>query len=338
MTRPARSPSQVPRSEGEVLTANTSALADADGLGTLIYQWKADGTNITGATASTYTLTQDEGAKAVSVVVSFTDGFGFIEVVESEATDPINRKPIINEELPAFVATEGSTETRDLAGQIFTDLDEGATLSTSVSQVNGDTVPEWLNINFDTGLISATPTAGSAGLYKFRAVAEDEFGAVTSQTFSISVIEDSPLNKVISVEAGDSSVTEAFGNNVVIAAEGNNQIVNFSGNGFVDAGADDDVVIGGRGDDILYGGSGNDVLIGDISRKFSPGDDVLVGGDRGTTCSREEAVLIRSCLRPTKAQMSSAQICCSMTTMGHGPLLVGILMFQKTSSTSAPLA
>jgi len=196
-----------------------------------------------------------------------------------KATDPINRKPIINQELPTFVATEGSTETRDLAGQIFTDLDEGAILSTSVSQVNGDTVPEWLNINFDTGLISATPTAGSAGLYKFRAVAEDEFGALTSQTFSISVIEDSPLNKVISVEAGDSSVTEAFGNNVVIAAEGNNQIINFSGNGFVDAGADDDVVIGGRGDDILYGGSGNDVLIGDISRKFSPGDDVLVGGE-----------------------------------------------------------
>ena len=266
-------------SEGEVLTANTSALADADGLGTLIYQWKADGTNITGATASTYTLTQDEGAKTVSVAVSFIDGFGFNEVVESEATDPINRKPIINQELPTFVATEGSTETRDLAGQIFTDLDEGAILSTSVSQVNGDTVPEWLNINFDTGLISATPTAGSAGLYKFRAVAEDEFGALTSQTFSISVIEDSPLNKVISVEAGDSSVTEAFGNNVVIAAEGNNQIINFSGNGFVDAGADDDVVIGGRGDDILYGGSGNDVLIGDISRKFSPGDDVLVGGE-----------------------------------------------------------
>jgi predicted glycoside hydrolase/deacetylase ChbG (UPF0249 family) len=179
-------------SEGEVLTANTSALADADGLGTLIYQWKADGTDITGATASTYTLTQDEGSKTVSVAVSFIDGFGFNEVVESEATDPINRKPIINQELPTFVATEGSTETRDLAGQIFTDLDEGAILSTSVSQVNGDTVPEWLNINFDTGLISATPTAGSAGLYKFRAVAEDEFGALTSQTFSISVIEDSP--------------------------------------------------------------------------------------------------------------------------------------------------
>jgi hypothetical protein len=265
-------------SEGEVVTANTSALADADGLGTLIYQWKADGTDITGATASTYTLTQNEGSKAVTVAVSFIDGFGFNEAVVSEATDPINRKPIINKELPTFVATEGSTETRDLAGQIFIDPDEAATVSTSVSLINGNTVPDWLNINFDTGLISATPTAGSAGLYKFRAVAEDEFGAVTSQTFSISVIEDSPLNKVISVEAGDSSVTEAFGNNVVIAAEGNNQIVNFSGNGFVDAGADDDVVIGGRGDDILFGGSGNDVLIGDISRKFSPGDDVLVGG------------------------------------------------------------
>jgi len=265
-------------SEGEVLTANTSALADADGLGALIYQWKADGTEIAGALSSTYTLTQDEGAKDVTVAVSFTDGFDFKEVVLSQATDPINRKPIINKELPTFLATEGSTETRDLAGQIFTDLDAANNVSTRVSQIDGDVVPEWLNINFDTGLISATPTIGSAGLYKFRATAEDEFGAVTNQTFSISVIEDSPLNKVIAVDPGDSSVTEAFGNNVVFAAEGNNQIINFSGNGFVDAGADDDVVIGGRGDDILYGGAGDDVLIGDISDKFSPGDDVLVGG------------------------------------------------------------
>lgn len=264
--------------QGAILTVNTSALADADGLGTLSYQWKADGTDIEGATASTYTLTQAEGAKTVSVAVSFTDGFGFNEVVESEATDPINRKPIINKELPTFVATEGSTEVRDLAGQIFLDLDDAATVSKSLSLINGNTVPEWLNINFDTGLVSATPTAGTAGLYKFKAVAEDEFGAVTSQTFSILVIEDSPLNKVISVAPGNSSVTEAFGNNIVIATEGNNQIINFSGNGFVDAGAGDDVVIGGRGDDILYGGAGNDVLIGDISSKFSPGNDVLVGG------------------------------------------------------------
>ena len=56
--------------------ANTSALADADGLGAFSYQWKAGGVNIDGATSSTYTLTQAEVGKTVTATVSYTDGGG----------------------------------------------------------------------------------------------------------------------------------------------------------------------------------------------------------------------------------------------------------------------
>ncbi|MGY4879742.1 hypothetical protein ACLUEY_17925, partial [Vreelandella aquamarina] len=62
--------------ENETLTADTSDLADKDGLGTFSYVWKADGTAITGATSSTYTLTQAEVGKAITVAVSYTDGEG----------------------------------------------------------------------------------------------------------------------------------------------------------------------------------------------------------------------------------------------------------------------
>ena len=49
--------------EDEVLTADTSTLADEDGIGALSYQWSRDGSPIDGATASTYTLVQaDIGA------------------------------------------------------------------------------------------------------------------------------------------------------------------------------------------------------------------------------------------------------------------------------------
>ena len=68
------------------MTADTSALDDADGLGTLSYQWKADGTNISGATSSTYTLTQAEVGKAITVAVSYTDGEGTSESVLSAAS------------------------------------------------------------------------------------------------------------------------------------------------------------------------------------------------------------------------------------------------------------
>lgn len=71
--------------QGQTLTAG-NILADIDGLGVIGYQWQADGTNISGATAGTYTLTQAEVGKAVTVTVGYTDGHGTVESVVSAAT------------------------------------------------------------------------------------------------------------------------------------------------------------------------------------------------------------------------------------------------------------
>ncbi len=72
--------------QGQALTADTSTLADADGLGTISYQWKAGGSDISGATSSTYTLTEAEVGKTVTVVASYTDGHATVEHVPSLAT------------------------------------------------------------------------------------------------------------------------------------------------------------------------------------------------------------------------------------------------------------
>jgi hypothetical protein len=65
--------------QGETLTADTSGIADADGLGALTYVWKADGTVIAGATSSTLVLGQAQVGKAITVDVTYTDGFGQLE-------------------------------------------------------------------------------------------------------------------------------------------------------------------------------------------------------------------------------------------------------------------
>ncbi|KMK65711.1 nidogen-like domain-containing protein [Puniceibacterium sp. IMCC21224] len=67
--------------QGQTLSANTSALADADGLGTLNFQWLRGGTDISGATGSTYLLGQDDVGQAISLRVSYTDGRGVDETV-----------------------------------------------------------------------------------------------------------------------------------------------------------------------------------------------------------------------------------------------------------------
>ena len=76
-------------SQGNELTADTTTLADADGLGLLSYQWKADGEVIVGEASDTLTLSEPEVGKAITVVVSYTDGGGFDESLTSAATPQI---------------------------------------------------------------------------------------------------------------------------------------------------------------------------------------------------------------------------------------------------------
>ncbi|MFM6401552.1 MAG: hypothetical protein ACKPFF_33165, partial [Planktothrix sp.] len=77
--------------QNQILTA-TNSLADVDGLGTLNYQWQESGdngvtwTNFNGATNNTFTLSQTQVGKKVQVKVSYTDGQGTVETVNSTPT------------------------------------------------------------------------------------------------------------------------------------------------------------------------------------------------------------------------------------------------------------
>ena len=70
--------------EGSTLTA--SATVTADKSGTPSYQWQSNGTDISGATASTYTLTEGDENTTITVVASFTDDTGQATSQTSAAT------------------------------------------------------------------------------------------------------------------------------------------------------------------------------------------------------------------------------------------------------------
>jgi predicted glycoside hydrolase/deacetylase ChbG (UPF0249 family) len=80
--------------QNRVLTAQP-ALVDADALGAFAYQWQSSAdpgstwSDIAGATAGTYALTQGEVGRLVRVVVAYTDGAGTEETVASAATAAI---------------------------------------------------------------------------------------------------------------------------------------------------------------------------------------------------------------------------------------------------------
>ena len=76
---------------GETLTADTSGIADKDGLdnASFGYQWLADDSDIPGATDSAYTLADADVGRTIKVRVSFTDDRGHEESLTSAATNPV---------------------------------------------------------------------------------------------------------------------------------------------------------------------------------------------------------------------------------------------------------
>ena len=80
---------------GETLTVGTTGIADDDGLNNaaFAYQWLTDNAEINGATASTYTLTDADAGKSITVRVSFTDDAGNDEQLSSAATGAVATAP-----------------------------------------------------------------------------------------------------------------------------------------------------------------------------------------------------------------------------------------------------
>jgi VCBS repeat-containing protein len=74
--------------QGQTLKAHNT-LTDADGLGVIHYQWKADGIPISDATGSIFTLTQAQVGRVITVTASYTDGGGQAETVTSPATSEV---------------------------------------------------------------------------------------------------------------------------------------------------------------------------------------------------------------------------------------------------------
>ena len=80
---------------GQTLTADTTGIADDDGLDNVVfsYQWMADDANIQGATDRTYTLADRDEGKTIKVRVSFTDDAHNEESLPSAATDAVAALP-----------------------------------------------------------------------------------------------------------------------------------------------------------------------------------------------------------------------------------------------------
>ena len=161
---------------GQTLTANTSGVADADGLGNVQYeyQWLADDADISGATNATYTPVAADEGKVIKVRVSFTDDAGNEETLTSAATDAVAAAPQTN--IPAAGApTIGGTAQ---VGQTLTANTSGVADADGLGNIQYEY--QWLADDSDiSGATNATytPVAADEGkVIKVRVSFTDDAG------------------------------------------------------------------------------------------------------------------------------------------------------------------
>ncbi len=104
--------------EDQTLTADTSGIADIDGVGAYSYQWTRNGVDIAGATAATYVLGDADVQTLIRVRVSYIDGWGTTEALTSAPTAAVVNVNDTPTGAPVIAGTvqEDQTLTADTSG------------------------------------------------------------------------------------------------------------------------------------------------------------------------------------------------------------------------------
>ncbi|MDL2357258.1 MAG: putative Ig domain-containing protein, partial [Pseudomonadota bacterium] len=228
--------------QGQLLTA-ANTIADVDGLGTIAYQWQADGAAIAGATAGTFTLTEAQVGKAITATASYTDGYGSAALVTSGATAAV-----------ANVNDAGSVSIRGVAAT-------GRTLSATVADADGvgPVSYQWKADNANiSGAIGSTLTLGEAQFGKLITVVAsytDGHGSVealtsagtsavvkipnTAPTFTVS--DGKVYTDIGAADGGQSIAMQADGKIIVAGTSGSNiAVARYNVDGSLDASFDTD--------------------------------------------------------------------------------------------------
>ena len=179
---------------GEMLTADTSGIADADGLvnATYSYQWLSDDAEITDATDSTYTLVDDDEGKAIKVRVTVTDDLGNGTTLTSAATEAVEAapqpdSPATGEPTISGTAQVGRTLSVDTSGITDADgLDNAAFACHWLSddaEISGATGSTYTLVDDDEGQT-----------IKVRVIVTDDLGNETTLTSAATQAVDAKRN------------------------------------------------------------------------------------------------------------------------------------------------
>lgn len=237
--------------EDQVISSNTTALKDADGLGAFQYAWQVsqDGDvwgDRTNAFNSTLQLDDQDVGMYVRSVVTYVDGHGNFETVYSQPSGPviaINDAPLGDLSLIGLLSS-GQTLTVD---------------STDIRDPDGAGIPsfDWYRANTATGTWTKISTTTSPGYtltnddisqyLRVDLTYTDKQGfteTVTSRTDRtiLGGVEGRTAGVLISGSIKDDMITAATADSNISAGAGNDQVTSGVGADVIDAGTGNDAI------------------------------------------------------------------------------------------------
>ena len=217
--------------QGQTLTA-ANTLADRDGLGTISYQWSAGGTAITGATSSTYVLTQAEVGKTITATANYTDAFSTAESKTSSATTAVISPDTLAPTITTFSPADEAAGVA-IAANIVLTFSEALALGTGnivLKTAAGVTVATYsaatstnLSISGSTLTINPTADLGYSTAYKVEFAAGtikdgagNSYAGTTSYNFTTTAAPDTTAPTITTFSPADEATGIGLSSNIVL--------------------------------------------------------------------------------------------------------------------------
>ena len=267
------------------VTLQASNVVDEDGIATPIaFQWLRDGTPISGATGSSYTLRQADVGTQVAIRASYTDNYGTAEIVTSAPTAQVAN---VND-APWDIFASGNALI-EVVGNNINNVRENLGNGSFVALLRG--------VDLDGDLLTYTLIDDAGG--RFRLLGDSGFTSDNQLVVAASSLLDYEQAQAhqVTVRVTDpsgASRTEIFTVNLTNIVENQNLTLTAGNDTFI-APSDDhwtidglaglDVIVtlggndritGGVGDDRIDTGGGNDTI---VYRGTNTGFDIVIGGD-----------------------------------------------------------
>lgn len=216
--------------QGDKLYASHS-IQDADGIGTVSYEWLVNGQLIAGVSGNSFTPTQAQVGQVISARARYTDGLGHAELVSSQASAKVAN---VND-LPTGTITLGASPQQGQKLSAVVEISDADGLGSLgyVWLADGKAVAR-------TSVASYTPTQKDVGkTITVQISYTDAFGSKETVL--------SPASNLVA----SARTTGGSGNDLLVGGTDHDSL---SGN------AGRDTLIGGLGHDTLSGGAGADIF------------------------------------------------------------------------------